>query len=173
MRRVGGVCAVTAIYSPSHPTQPAEVPMPKKSRPSTRWPLSQIILVAAVATPFALLIYSVISSNQRDHELTAEVNSRYELVDCEVLEVGRRDGSRRERTHPDSERTREVSMGFDPIIEYRYEWRGATYRSRSFSPTLRTYPADQAEAFDQQYAVGTRHRCKIDPDQPARAYIAW
>lgn len=147
--------------------------MRKKGRPSPRWPLSQIILVAAVASPFVLLIYSVITSNQRDRDLTAEVNARFVPVDCEVLEVGRRGGTRRERVHPDSQRTREVSTGFDPIIEYRYEWRGETYRSRSFSPALRTYSGDQAEAFEQRYAVGTRHRCKIDPDRPARAYIAW
>lgn len=147
--------------------------MRKKGRPSTRWPVSQIILVAAVAGPFLLLVYSVITSNQRDRDLSAEVNARFVPVDCEVLEVGRRDGSRRERIHPDSQRTREVAMGFDPIIEYRYEWRGAVYRSRSFAPTVRSYPADQAEAYEQQYAVGTRHRCRIDPDRPERAYIAW
>lgn len=147
--------------------------MTKKSHPSARWATSQIILVAVVASPFALLIYSMIASSGRDRALTDDVHARFQPVDCEVLEVGRREGTRRERVHPDSQRTREVSTGFDPIIEYRYEWRGATYRSRSFSPSVRTYPADEAEAFEQQYAVGTRHRCKIYSDQPDRAYIAW
>lgn len=146
--------------------------MRRKSRLGTRWPVSQIILVAAVAGPFLLLVYSVITSNQRDRDLSAEVIARFVPVDCEVLEVGRRDGSRRKRIHPDSQRTREVSTGFDPIIEYRYEWRGAAYRSRSFSPALRTFAADQAKWFQQHYAVGTRHRCKIDPDRPEHAYIA-
>lgn len=145
----------------------------KKSRPSARWPASQIILVALVASPFVLLIYSVVASSRYDREITAEVNARFEPVECEVLEVGRREGTRRERVSPDSQRTREVSMGFDPIIEYRYEWRGQTYRSRSFSPAARTIAASEAEAFDRTYAVGTRHRCKLDPDQPQRAFIAW
>lgn len=147
--------------------------MSKKSRPSARWPASQIILVAVVASPFVLLIYSIVTSSARDRAQTEEVNTRFQPVDCEVLEVGRRGGTRRERVHPDSQRTREVDTGFDPIIEYRYEWRGAVYRSRSFSPALRTFAADQAEWFQQHYAVGTRHRCKIDPDRPERAYIAW
>ena len=82
-------------------------------------------------------------------------------------------GTRRERIHADSPRTREVSTGFDPIIEYRYQWRGASYRSRAFSPALRTIAPGEAETFDRTYAVGTRHQCRLDPDQPERAFIAW
>lgn len=146
--------------------------MKKKKRPGARWPASQIILVALVSTPFLLLIYSVVASSRYDRELTAEVNARFVPVACEVLEVGRRQGSRRERIHPDSQRTREVSMGFDPIIKVRYEWRGVTYRSRAFSPAARTIDPSEVEAFDRTYAVGTRHQCKVDPDQPERAFIA-
>lgn len=47
--------------------------MKKKKRPSARWPASQTILVALVATPFVLLIYSVIASTRYDREITAEV----------------------------------------------------------------------------------------------------
>lgn len=146
--------------------------MNKKSRPSARWPASQIILVALVATPFVLLIYSMVASTRYGRAMTADVNARFEPVECEVLEVGRREGTRRERIHPDSRRTREVSMGFDPIIEYRYEWRGVTYRSRAFSPAARTFASSEAEAFGRTYAIGTRHQCRLDPEQPERAFIA-
>lgn len=146
--------------------------MSKKGRPPARWPLSQTLLVAAVASPFLLLIYSVITSSARDRAQAEEVNTRFQPVDCVVLEVGRGGGTRRERIQSDSPRTREVSTNFDPIIEYSYEWKGVTYRSRAFSPVLRTIPQSGAEAFDQTYAVGTRHRCKVDPDRPERAYIA-
>ncbi len=146
--------------------------MKKKSRPSARWPASQIILVALVASPFVLLIYSMVASTRYDREITADVSARFVPVECEVLEVGRRQGSRRERIHPNSQRTREVLMGFDPIIEYRYEWRGVTYRSRAFSPSPRTIASNEVEAFDRTYAVGTRHQCRVDPDQPERAFIA-
>lgn len=146
--------------------------MKKKSRPSAHWPASQIILVALVASPFVLLIYSMLASTRYDREITAEVNARFVPVECEVLEVGRREGTRRERIDPNSQRTREVSMGFDPIIEYRYEWRGVTYRSRAFSPAPRTIASSEAETLERTYAVGTRHQCRLDPEQPERAFIA-
>lgn len=147
--------------------------MKKKSGPRARWSASQTILVALVASPFALLIWSVVASTRYDRELTAEVQARFVPVACEVLEVGRREGSRRERIDANSPRTREVSMGFDPIIEYRYEWRGVSYRSRAFSPAVRTIASSETEAFDRTYAVGTRHECRLDPDRPERAFIAW
>ena len=147
--------------------------MKRKNRPSGRWPASQIILVVLVATPFVLLIGSIVASTQYDRALTAEVNARFQPVECEVLDVGRRQGSRRERIHSGSQQTQVVDMGFDPIIEYRYEWHGVSYRSRSFAPTVRTFASSEAEAFERTYAVGTRHQCKFDPEQPERAFIAW
>jgi hypothetical protein len=149
------------------------MPMKKKSRPAARWPASQIILVAVVVSPFALLIYSVIASIRYDREITAEVHARFEPVACEVLDIGRREGTHRLRPNPDSKRTHELTTGFDPIIEYRYEWRGVTYRSRAFSPAVRTIGSSEVEAFDRTYAVGTRHQCKLDSERPERAFIAW
>jgi len=154
---------------PFHPVNPEHaMSRPRRSRPQ-RWRTSEILLVALVAAPFLLLAWAMLASKQADRAMTERVATTFRDVDCVVVDVAVRPLTRVETI---GGRKQSVPSGYDPIIAFEYIVAGQTHQSRRFSPVSRTLGEAEAQAFLARYDEGTHHRCRVDPANPALAFIA-